>query len=176
MLHESHPPAGEVAKAALRLGVDVARRQDAQPHQMREPERVVLIVGVLEPAVLLHRRSAHQAHLVSGVHQAVDQPVRIERRLDRNRRQPRAKRLEHRDRSREFVRQSSLVDAPIRAVNHRENMVVGMQVNPAVECHGRPLLCVAAQPTRERNCSRAEGPVRGLSRGARVESDRWTVV
>src|SRR5215831_1278292 len=42
-------------------------------------------------------------------------------------------------------------------------MIVGVQINPAVQSHRRSLLCVTTQATREGNPSRAEGPVRGIS-------------
>jgi hypothetical protein len=48
MLHQAHPLSGQVPQPALAVGVDVSRRQNAEAHQVREPERIVLIVDVLQ--------------------------------------------------------------------------------------------------------------------------------
>jgi hypothetical protein len=60
-------------------------------------------------------------------------------------------------------RQPPLINPPICLVDHRQHVIVGVQINPAVQSHRRSLLCVTTQVTREGNVSRAEGPVRGLS-------------
>src|SRR6516165_11450347 len=48
-------------------------------------------------------------------------------------------------------------------IDHRHYVIVGVQINTAVQSHRRSLLCVTTQVTREGNPSRAQGPVRGLS-------------
>jgi hypothetical protein len=94
MLNQSHALSGQIAQSTPTLRIDISSRQYAEPHQVREPKGIMLVVGVLESVVLHYRSGVHQTHLVPRLHQPIDQPIPIEGRLDRHRNQLRPERLQ----------------------------------------------------------------------------------
>ena len=109
MLYQAHALTGQVAQPSLALGVDIPGRQDPESHQVRKPERVMLVVRVLESVVLNNRPSVHQAHLVPRIHQPIDQPVPIEGRLYRHSHELRPEWLQRRLGDRKIVRQTPFI-------------------------------------------------------------------
>jgi hypothetical protein len=71
MLNQSHALSGQIAQSALALRIDVSGRQYAEPHQVRKPKSIMLIVAVLESVVLHYRSRVHQTHLVPRIHQPI---------------------------------------------------------------------------------------------------------
>jgi hypothetical protein len=60
MLDEAHALTGKISYAALCFRIDVPCWQDPEPHQMRQPERIVSIVRMLETFVLLDGGDVHE--------------------------------------------------------------------------------------------------------------------
>ena len=52
-------------------------RQNAQAQHFGDPERIRLIIGMLQPVVLPHLGRVGQYHWVAVLAQAVDQPVPV---------------------------------------------------------------------------------------------------
>lgn len=94
--------------------------------------RVRLVSAVLETAVLLDGDSVGETDVESGILKAIDQPIPVVSRLDRDACQFVLPASEKANDLRKVVRQSLLRDNPVGIVNHGDNAIVGMQINPAV--------------------------------------------
>jgi hypothetical protein len=121
----------QIAQSAHSGLEDVTRRKNAEPHQVGEPERVVTIVGVLESCVLPNGRRVDELHVVARGHQAVDEPVPVVRRLDGDRDESLAVRLECFQDQLEIVPESPVEDPSIVGITDGEVAVVGVKIDTA---------------------------------------------
>ena len=76
---EMEPFPEEVSGRPLLFGIDVAGREDAEPQKVREPEGAPLIVYLLEPLILFDGGHIGQMDTVTLCHEAVHEPVPVER-------------------------------------------------------------------------------------------------
>lgn len=79
---ELAPPAQEILEGPLGFRIDVAGGQEPSPQQVRQPPRVVTVIGVFEPTVLREGRHMDQMHAIARVHQTIHEPVPVLGRLD----------------------------------------------------------------------------------------------
>jgi len=78
MAHQLPALAQQVAHRSILRGVNIPLRQNPQAQHVRQPTRIVVVIGVLQAAVFLHPRRVGQMYLEARRHQSVDQPVPVE--------------------------------------------------------------------------------------------------
>src|SRR4029453_4137430 len=102
---------------------------------MRQPPRVTVVIGILQPLVLLYRRGVGEMNSVALLHESIDQPVPVVSRFhhDPLKRSPIAREL-LRD-QREIVGQALLIHHLILLVDPPRPVVGGMQINCSVQFH-----------------------------------------
>src|SRR5271157_141733 len=74
---ELEPFPEEVPCGALLFGVDVARGEDTEPEEVREPEGAPLVIDLLQALVLFDGGDVGQMDAVAFVHEAVHEPVPV---------------------------------------------------------------------------------------------------
>ena len=80
--HELTALAQQIAERAGCFGIDVAGGKHPEAEEMRQPSGIVPIVGVFQAAVLRERGRMGEVYRVPGIHEPIDEPVPIIRRLD----------------------------------------------------------------------------------------------
>jgi len=81
---------------------------DTQAQQVRQMTGIGFVVTMFETSVLRHGRGVRQLHPIAMIHQAIDEPVPVVRRLDRDAGQVIAKGFDLPENRGQFVGQSSL--------------------------------------------------------------------
>ena len=103
------------------------------------PPGVVLVVGVLEPFVLLDGRRVHQDRRKLMLLQSIDEPVPVERRLDCHALEAFTERLEFSNEGRQLVWQLLLPQNLIVLVDDRKDSVVRMKIDCRIRLHRKLL-------------------------------------
>jgi len=107
------------------------------PRRFRQPLGIRLIVRVRDPAVRLRRRGVRQLHPIAYRHQSIDQPVPVVGRLHDDPAHPLPVRAERFVDTRQISDQPSPVHHRAAVLDHHHHTVIGVQINPTVECSDR---------------------------------------
>src|SRR3972149_2830405 len=113
--------------------VNVAGREYAETPQVCQVNRVVPVVGVLEPLVLFDRRGVDQLDRVARFHHTIDEPVPVEGRLNGHRDDAISERLQLLENQRELVVETPLENNLVLGVDDGDVTVVRMKIDTAVK-------------------------------------------
>ena len=137
VMNQAHPPPQQIPHRTNGPVTYVARRQNVQPRHLRQKKTVRLVVRVLEPVVLFHRRRVGEDDRVTAVLQSVHQPVPVVSRFHRNLLQSFLKRFERLKHTLQIARQPLLKDALAVHIDDRAKQIVAMQIDSShiFHCH-----------------------------------------
>ena len=107
---------------------------------MREPAGVGTLIGMLQAALLLHRGRVGQMHPVVCLHQPIDEPVPVVRRLHHHARDLCVIGRQLIQNRREMIGSTLVVHHLVLLIAYHDHTIICMEVDPCVEWHAGLLL------------------------------------
>jgi hypothetical protein len=134
------PFAEQVTNRPFGFRINVARGKQPQAKQVREPLRIMLIVGVLEPTVLRKRWGMGEVDVVARLHEPIDEPVPIIGGFNDHTLHRSPIRLQRRQEEGQVIAEAFLIQHSVRAVDHDQDTIRGMEIDARITHHHRNLL------------------------------------
>ena len=124
--------------------VNVSLSQNAKGKHLGKPERVALVVRMLQSVVLMICRRVCKANLITGIHQSINEPVPVESAFNSNGLDIHPEWFEFIDNPWQFIRKPLVENLLLIILIQYPNVsIVRMQIHPDIQFHNPFLLSLS---------------------------------